>query len=248
MRLYLPALALIFCACGSLSTTDKEAAELHLKIGTGELRNGAYPQALATLLKAEGLDPENANIQNNLGLAYLVREKYAEAEKHIRKAILLQPDYSDARNNLGHVLLEEGRYPEAIAELEVAENDLTYLNPEKPLINLGMVYFKMQDYKNANLHFLKALNIQRDSCTAHSFLGRSYFEQKEFNKSSAELDRAVAYCQKDLYDEPHYYSALSYYQLGQSLKAQARLEELIKLFPNGKYYDKAKSMLELMKR
>ena len=51
------------------------------------------------------------------------------------------------------------------------------------------------------------------------------------------LDRAVSFCQKNLYDEPHYYSALTYFQLGQTAKAESRFEELLKLYPRGQYRD-----------
>src|SRR5579871_2092090 len=140
----------VLAGCGSLtSSKDSANAQLQLELGTSQLESGAYPQALASLLKAESMDPDNPIIQNNLGLAYFVRERYKEAETHIRKAISLKSDYSDAHNNLGRVLIEMGRYKEAVAELQKVVSDLTYGTPEKPLINLGIVYFRVKNFETA---------------------------------------------------------------------------------------------------
>ena len=235
-------------ACGTFSTSDKEAAQLHLKIGTSQLQSGAYPQALTTLLKAESFDSSDPVIQNNLGLAYYVREHYTDAEKHIRRAVNSRPDYSDAHNNLGRTLIELERFPEAVTELQLAAKDLTYTAPDKPLLNLGIAYFKMKKYPMAATYFSKAIDIQRDNCMAHSYLGRSYFEEKNYINAAAELDRASSFCLRPLYDEPTYYAGISYYQLGQREIAIGRLEDLLRLYPNGKYRERAKAMLEVMRR
>ncbi len=238
----------LLSACGSFSSSDRESAQMHLQVGTSQLQSGAYPQALATLLKAESLDPDSAIIQNNLGLAYFVREHYTDAEKHLKKAIDLKEDYSDAHNNLGRTLIELGNYPQAIKELELPAKDLTYTAPDKPLLNLGIAYFKMKKFETAASYFSRSIDIQRDNCLAHSYLGRSYFELKNFIKASLELDRATSFCQRSQFDEPIYYAGLSYYQQGQRELAIGRLDDLLKLYPNGKYRDRAKSMLEVMRR
>jgi len=238
----------LLSGCGSFRESERESADLHLRVGTSQLQTGAYPQALVSLLKAESLDPDNQYVQNNLGLAYFVREKYAAAERHFRRALELDSKYSDARNNLGRVLIEAGKYREAISVLDEVATDLTYVNPEKPLINLGMAYFKLKEYNRASSHLLKALEVQRDNCIANSFLGRVYFESKNYSKATEQLDKAVGFCLRAQYDEPHYYSALSYYQAGEKTKAVARLEEIIKLYPEGKYLDRAKSMLKMIRQ
>jgi len=237
-------LTIVMAACGSFRANEKDSAALHLRVGTSQLQSGAYPQALSSLLQAESLDPENAVVQNNLGLAYFVRERYSLAEKHIRRAVEINSEYSDARNNLGRVLIEQGKYQEAIIELNKVVQDLTYQSPEKPLLNLGLVYFQMKNYLNAKYYFTKTVDLQRDNCLAQSYLGRTLFELKQYQKASEQLDRAVGFCQRSLFDEPHYYSALSYYQAGNKSKSAARLEELIKLYSNGKYVEKAKKMLQ----
>jgi Tfp pilus assembly protein PilF len=241
-------LLLLAAACSSISTENEETAKLHLKIGTSHLNNENYPQALTELLTAQELDPANPVIQNNLGLTYFFRERYDLAENHIRKALKLEPKYSDARNNLSRILIERGRYDEAVKEAQTVIQDLTYTSPEKPLINLGMAQFKLLQLAEAKKTFLKALDFQRDNCLANSYYGRTLFEMRDYERAAEALDRAAGFCQRSQYDEPHYYSALSYYQLGQKPKAEARFESLLKLYPNGRYTEKAKTMLETIRR
>ncbi len=221
---------------------------LHLGSGTALLSDGNFPQALSELMTAEILDPENPTIQNNLGLTYFFRERTDLAETHVRKALKLNPNYTDARNNLSRILIERGKYNEAILEARAAINDLTYTNPEKPLINLGVAQFKLAQFEISKKTFQKAIEIQRDNCLAQSYYGRSLFELRDFRRAAEALDRAVGFCQRSQFDEPHYYSALSYFELGLNEKAEARFEELLKLYPQGKYVDKTKTMLDTIKR
>lgn len=236
-------------ACSSLfKKRDPEAALLHLKIGSSHLVNGNYPQALSELLTAHELDPENPEINNNLALAYFVRERFDLAENYLRRALSLNPKYSDARNNLGRVLIERMRYQEAIYELNKVIQDLTYMFPEKPLTNKGIALFKQKKYKESQEPLLKALSLKRDNCLAQSYFGRSLFEMKLYERASIALDNAIGFCQDEHFDEPHYYSALAYYQTGDVDKSVARFEEILRLYPDGKYRSSAQKMLKTIRR
>lgn len=241
-------LSFLLSSCATWFSDDKEAAILYLQNGVASLNSGNYPEALIALKKAEQMDPENPAIENNLALVYYARERFELAETHIRKAISLNNKYSDARNNLSAILLELGKYQEAAKEAKIVMNDLTYPNPEKPWVNYGLALFKMNDFNGAKNAFAKAVDYQRDSCEAQSNYGRALYELKDYRKASDALDRAIGFCQRTQFDEPHYYSALSYYQLGEVDKAKSRLDEVIKFYPNGKYIDKAKGLLETINK
>jgi Tfp pilus assembly protein PilF len=248
MRILLGSL-LVCTLAGCVSFSEnKEAAELHLKIGQGHLSSGNYPQALAEMISAEKLDPSNPIIQNSLGLSYATRDRLDLAEVHLRRAVELKSNYSEARNNLGRILTERGKYAEAATELQKVLADLTYASPDRAYTNLGIVKFKTSEFELAKKYLQKSLDLQRENCLAQSYYGRCFYELQDYRRSAETLDKAVGYCQRVQYDEPHYYSALSYYQLGQSQKAEARMEELIKLYPDGKYVEKAKTALETMRK
>ncbi len=235
------------CACET-APKNKEAAQLHLQIGTAQLSGGNYPLAMKELQEANELDPENEMIENNLGLAYFVREKYELAEKHLSIALKIKPTYTDALNNLARIHIELGRYDIAIKELERVLNDLTYQSAEKAWVNLGLAYFKKGDYQVAKNKFTEAIKLNRTHCLAHTLFGRSELELEEFSRASMELDRAIIFCKQSRFDEPHYYSGISYFRLGNREKGIARMEEVLKYYPNGKYAARAKNMITEMNK
>lgn len=236
---------------GCVSTTTKEAkqrAALHMQIATGYLAKGLYPQAMSELLRAEELDPSNPLVKNNLGIAFYVRSKPKQAEGKFREAIKLEPNFSDAKNNLARTLIDQQRYPEAIKLLNDVEGDLTYQAPEKTLSNLGMAHFEMGNYKKAGQYLERSMQIRRESCTTAAYYGRTLFETKKIKESAEMLDQAIEYCRTSKFEDPIYFSAMSYFTLGQKEKTKARIDELLKDYPKSKYVAKAKGMLELLEQ
>lgn len=248
MLKWLVALGCIFLISCATGAKNKEKAELYLRMGITQIESGDYPGALRNILAAEELDPQSAVVQNNLGLVYFLRERYDLAEKHLQKAISLNPAYSEARNNLSRTYLELKKFDLAEKEVQVVINDLTYSNPEKAFVNLGLIKFNQKDYQAARTAFNRALRAVPDDCIAATYVGRTYFEIQDYSQAAESLDKAIGFCQKNLYDEPHYYSALAYYRLGQKSKATARFEELIKYYPSGAFREKAKGMLNLIRK
>lgn len=241
-------LVLILSGCALFKAKDVEAGNLYLRLGTSHIENGNLPFALRELLQAESADNTNPLIQNNLGLVYFLRGRFDLSEKHFRNAVKILPSFTDAKNNLARTLIEKEQYPEAKKLLSEVLNDLTYASFDKAYINEGLLWFNQKNFDKSIISFKKTLEIQTDNCIANSYLGRSYFEKKDYSRATEALDRAVGFCQNQLFDEPHYYSAVAWYRLGSKDKAEARFVEIIKLYPDGKYRDKAKSMLEIMRK
>ena len=241
-------MALSVIGCSTVSRENQEKSRILLKAGSSQLEAGEYPSALKTLLEAQRLNPQDPMVQNNLGLAYLMRDRADLAEEHVRQAIKLDPQYTEAKGNLGRVLNDRGRAQEAIPVLEEALKDLTYEKPARITLNLGIAHFKLKNYPKSREFFRKTLAYGRDNCLAQNYLGRTYFETKEYKEAAQILDRAVGFCKANQFDEPHYYSALAYYQLGNQKKAEALLEEVLRIYSGGSYHDRAKSLLETMRK
>jgi type IV pilus biogenesis/stability protein PilW len=223
---------------------DERKAYALLQIGTSHLLNGNFPLALKNLLEAEKFGPNDPTIQNNLGMAYYVRRKYEDAEKHFEKAVSLRADYTDARNNLGRLYVDMGAYDKAIEQLTIADNDLTYTTPEKVWTNLGYAYFKKGDYNQAKPILLKAVKARRNDCETVSNYGRTLYELHDYAVAAEALDQAIRLCASSRYEPPHFYSALSYLKLGRKAEAEARFEEIVKLYPDGEYVKKSRELLE----
>jgi len=239
----------VVTGCSSApSRADRERAGLHMQIGNGFLTKGQYPQAMAELAAAEQLNPQDPLIQNNLGLAYYVRGRLEMAESKFRAALKLAPAFSEAKSNLARVMIDTDRLAPAIKLLQEVEGDLTYPSQEKTFSELGMAHFKAGHFKLAQDYLLRTLTIHRESCVAATYYGRTLQEVKRWPQSAQILDQAVEYCRASKFEDPLYYSAMSYYSVGDQEKTRARLEELLKDYPQSKYVAKAKGMLGLLEQ
>lgn len=231
---------------GCASSSKKEESLVYLKLGTTQLIQGNYQQALSSLIQAEQLNSDDPIVQNNLGLAYFVRKEFVRAETHLRKAIDLNPKYTDARNNLGRVHIELTRYDEAIAELGEVIKDLSYTTVEKGYVNLGLAYIKKGEPSKALVQLKKGIDANRKFCPAHNYYGEALFGLQKYQEAAESFETALKLCNNN-YEEAHYNSGLSYYKIGQKEKAKARLEEVVKLYPESEVAGKARAMLKIIR-
>ncbi len=228
-------------------TNSKDIALLHLQNGTTFFTNKKYPMALTEFLAAEKLDSRNPIVQNNLALTYFVRERMDLALKHIDLALSINPSYTEARNNRARILVERGQYAQAIVEAKKVTEDLTYQFPIRGWTNIALAQFRMGSFKEAKATATEALKIDRANCFAQTILGRSQLEINEFKEAAETLDRAIVACRAEGEDEAAYFAGVANYKLGRSAAAIARLEEVLKEYPQGRYAKKAESLLEIMR-
>ncbi len=111
---------------------------------------------------------------------------------------------------------------------------------------MGIAYFTQGDYKKGRRIPRRSLEMRRQNCTTADYYGRTLLEMKRLAQSAEALDQAIEFCRKEKFEEPIYFSAMSYFTLGDKEKARARIEELLKDYPKSKYVAKAKGMLELL--
>ena len=202
-----------------------------MDIGTAYLIKGKVPQAIGSLSKAAKIDPRNPVIHNNLGVAYFNVGKYDHAHKHFKQAVKLKSKYTDARNNLAGLYIEVGKYKSAEAELEICLSDMSYPKPEKIHMNMGLAKFFLKKYDKALVHLKKTLEYRREHCQAMTYYGRANYELKKYQIASKSLDQAVYFCRNIKYDEPYFYSGLSFIRNGNTTRGKARLRELVALYP-----------------
>lgn len=184
---------------------------------------------------------------NALGLLYFAREKYDISAKYIRKAIQGNPKFSDARSNLGRVYIAQGKYTSAIKEIKKALRDLTYNKPEKAQTNLGLAYFRKNNFPEAKGQLQAALKLNKEYCPAYNYYGQTLLKLKEYENASGIFDRAIKVCQNEP-EEVHYLSGLSYYQMGKKDMALIRLKEVSKLYPGTEYAEKSRTLLKAIEQ
>jgi type IV pilus assembly protein PilF len=239
----------IFCGCTHLDNPKKqEEAELHMQIGVSYLQKQDYPIALKELMVAENLAPHNPAIQSNLGLVYFLRDRFDLSEKHYLKAISFRPNNTEAKNNLARVYIETNQLNKAEPLLIESLKDLTFSDYPLVYVNYGVLEFKRKNYSRSKIFLKKALEIDRENCQAHLFLGRNYLDGDETALATDQLEKAISFCQALGVDDAHYYAAVAHFRNKERDRAIVRFEELLKLFPNGKNNEKAAKMLDLIKK
>ncbi len=240
-------IALLLLSSCATNEDNPKVAYSHFKIGVNLLAKNKREQALEQLLIARDLDPKNPLILNHLGMAYYFMKEYEHAIISLKNAISEDPNYSEAHNNLGRVYIDIKNFHGAQIHLNKAAADLTYANKDKVWLNLGLNYFFQRNYKASESYFLKSISMNRQNCLAYNYYGRAQVELEKFKKAAKALDQAIYHCRKKGFDEPHYYSAISFFRLGYKAKAIARLQEGRKKFPKGPNRKKIDEMIALMK-
>ncbi len=204
-----------------------EQAQLHYNLALNLLNKGDQAMAIAELLKAEKIDPQNAEVQNLLGLVYGAKGMFKEAELHLKKAIELQKPYPEADNNLCSVYIKWNKLDKAIAACKRAVKEITYGTPERAYNNMGYAYELKGDLKNAVKYYKLAILHNRHFFLAHLNLGRIYFDRKKYKAAAVEFKKAEKGCK--VCPEPPYRLGLAYLRLKKGSLAKKAFKRCLEL-------------------
>lgn len=219
---------------------------IHTEIGTTYLKDKQYAMAFRELFTAVEIDPKNEIAHNNLALTYLASKKYDEARTHFLQATTLNPSYTDARTNLGALYLAEKKYNLALEQLTAAQKDLTYNEPEKLNTNLGTAYFHTEQYTKAEEVLKKAILADRKYCPAHRYYGPTLYYLNLLERAGKAIEHAIGLCKNEKYPELFYYGGLTYFKMGDTIKADAKWKELGSFYPNHTFTNEAKKYQEII--
>ncbi len=205
--------------CGPAQTrVDPDASEKRYLLGADYFNKGLVQPALAELLKAVELNPNNPDAHNLLGLVFLRRGAEAEelssrnqclkgeelrlekqemdaqfgkAQGEFEKAIHLKDDFSEARNNLAVVMIHFGRYDEAVDLEQKALSNIVYREPFAAQGNLGQAYLGKKDYARAAQALRQAVFEQPGFCVGRYRLAKVYYATGEWDRAGEELDKVT---------------------------------------------------------
>jgi type IV pilus assembly protein PilF len=239
-------ICLLLCSCVTGQKSEQRAA-LFLQIGNDYIEQRDYPDALTNLLEADKLAPNNPEILNSIGMLYFHRDKYDVAIGYLERAIKLSPKYTDARNNYARVLISLAQYNSAIKQLGLVLKDMTYSQLDKAYTNLGLAYFRKDQFSKAKPLFLKALTSNQNYCPAYNLYGQTLLKLNEYQTATSIFDQALRMCETDL-EELNYFSAITDYQLGRKSQAKAHLQEIIRSSPASEYAEKAQKLLAALEQ
>jgi serine/threonine protein kinase len=137
--------------------------------------------AIVVSEKAISLDPDLAEGYKALGLAYQELGWYTKAIEANKKAIELNPNYSPAVGNLGWVHFFRSNMEEAMVWLKKSAR----LSPSNAFsyFGIGICYLHLNDTKNAEKYYIRALELQSNLPAANWGLVNTYIANREYNKA-----------------------------------------------------------------
>lgn len=235
-------MALYSCGAttGRAKNDDKSVAMR--KMGFSLFQQGKAREGLATLLKAEKIDPSNPDLQHEIALVYQEIREYDLALAHFKKAVQLKPDFPEAYNNMGILYSEKGQLEEALDSFKMAASNILYRTPHFAYHNMGLVYYKMKDNKKAIDYYNKAIELAPYYVDAYIDLGIVYESIGSFDEAIS-INQRVMHLMPDSL-EPHLNMAQLYLKKGRKKEAVEELKSIINTNPRHPVARKAMKMLE----
>jgi len=177
-------------------------------------RQGDTEKALAYLLKAKQLEPENPEILFAFGRICLKRDLIEDALSALDKAASLKPDDDRYVYVLGSANVARGNLPKAASLF----GRLLEERPQDPVLNyaMGTVYYLQSKYSEAESALKRSLAEQPDQVAAPYYLSLTYSHLGQNDEAEALLRGLVK-------SHPQY--APSYVKLGTILTAKRRYDE-----------------------
>ena len=190
---------ILVSACASQQPDDpyeksqsRKAAESNTSLGLEYMNRGQYEVALGKLKKAVKPDPGYAPGQTVLAVLYERIGEMDLAGKHYHKAYEADPSNGDVNNNYGTYLCKTGKEDKAIEHFLAALDDPFYNSPSVALTNAGSCALGKGDLVAANDYLRRALKIEPEFPDALMNMARLNYEQQNYLKSRAFMQRYEA--------------------------------------------------------
>lgn len=176
-----------FIAAGQYTSALKELLEaerltpddpkVQYLLGVSYHGKGLYDQAISRFQKAITLKPDDPEVHNFLGAVYLELGRTDEAIASFKLALsnILYETPTATHYNLGKAYFQKGNYEESLAQYKSAVDADPY-SVLMPLIQkeMGMVFMKKGDFRQAINHLRKSLELSPSLAEAHYRLGECH--------------------------------------------------------------------------
>ena len=159
-------------------------------LGKAQLRTRDAVGARESFGKTVELVPASPRGPYLVGLALRAQGKPAEAKQQFEKALAMAPSFTEPLEQLASMSFVEKNPQAAVARIERQ----ALLEPKSAAIQylLGRAYQAGGDTKQAEKAFLKAIELNPQASQAYVSLGQMYGASKDYDRSIAELDKALA--------------------------------------------------------
>ena len=240
----LAAVAAVALACAHAH--DRHSAEIHHDLAVEALKAGRSQDALKEYDAALALDDSLPEAWYGRGLVLDFSFGHAdEAEKDYRRAIQLRPVYSEAHNALGQLLAKTGRYPEALAEFDLALDNMLYKEPYVARCNKALVLYKMGRKEEGVAELRGTLQVAPTFCKGRRELGRILLDEGKPKEAVDELSAYARWCEK--VPDAHLQLGLAKMRAGDVAGAKACFDRCLELgsgTPDGEECRRSLALLE----
>jgi type IV pilus assembly protein PilF len=155
----------------------RNRAKLHTELASLYYSNGNLGVALEELRSASSADSNYAPAHGMFGLVYMQMRENDRAEASFERALRLSPNDADINHNYGWFLCQTGREPASIKHFLHAIRNPLYPTPWRSYSAAGFCTLKMNQLKDAEAFFERALKLEPDEPTSLLQLGQIRYRQ-----------------------------------------------------------------------
>jgi len=150
----------LVAGCTTVKVKDSgKASDLNAELGLAYLIKGRYDQALFKLRKSIKLNPDNAKAYHYTAELYRRLGEPEKAENFFKQAIDKDDNDPSINNNYGAFLCASKNYDEAFKYLELALQDLVYIDRAKVFENMGICSEQKGNIKIARDNYIQAIRL-----------------------------------------------------------------------------------------
>jgi type IV pilus assembly protein PilF len=155
----------------------RNRAKLHTELASLYYGNGNLGVALEELRSATSADSGYAPAHGMYGLVYMQLRENDRAEASFERALRLSPNDADINHNYGWFLCQTGRETASIKHFLHAIRNPLYPTPWRSYSAAGSCTLKVNQVKDAEAFFERALKLEPDEPGALLHLGQIRYRQ-----------------------------------------------------------------------
>ena len=155
----------------------RNRAKLHTELAALYYSAGNMGVALEELRAANSIDSNYAPTHGMFGLVYMQLKENDRAQASFERALRLSPNDADINHNYGWFLCQTGREPASIKYFLHAIRNPLYPTPWRSYSAAGSCTLKMDQLKEAEVFFERALRLEPEEPASLLYLGQIRYKQ-----------------------------------------------------------------------
>lgn len=229
---------------GASSNMGSKEVELRFNLIESYINSDQPQLALQELLQVEPAASHLSRFHFDSGMIYIGLQELEQARDGFARAVEIDEDFGEAWNNLGKVDEALGRDKEAEAAYRKALSILTYVTPEFPAYNLGVLLLRQGRAREAEEFGRKALARNWRYIPAYKLLSDAFVAQNRLDDAESVLKSGL---EADM-DSTSTILALAEHQMrmGKAEEARELFARIVKQYPKSGEAKAAKDYLDFL--